>query len=256
MHPTCYRLVLTFVILKGTTITLLTKTGQRYEGVIISTTAEGDTTGVTLKDVKEVSNPGVPLKDTIFIASTNIESYTSGPADTRPSNGDCKLEIPSRVLLTPFPLSAFRTDTDISQKKSSTAAAGGGKERELQAWVPSSDALPARPAGGVGDEDTFGLGTNGNSSWDQFYTNEKLFGVKASFDEDVYTTKLDRSAPDFKDRERKAQKLANEIIGAVTNNPHIAEERGLIVDDSGADEEDKYVFHFQLCPFLTIYSFI
>jgi len=158
------------------------------------------------------------------------------------------------VLLTPFPLSAFRTDTDISQKKSSTAG-GGGKERELQAWVPSSDALPARPAGGVGDEDTFGLGANGNSSWDQFYTNEKLFGVKASFDEDVYTTKLDRNAPDFKDRERKAQKIANEIIGATTNNPHIAEERGLVVDDSGADEEDKYVFHFQLCPVLIIVSF-
>ena len=90
MHPTCYLLVLTFVILKGTTITLLTKTGQRYEGVIVSTTAEGDTTGVTLKDVKEVLNPGAPLKDTVFIASTNIDSYTSGPADTRPSNGDCK----------------------------------------------------------------------------------------------------------------------------------------------------------------------
>jgi hypothetical protein len=43
--------------------------------------------------------------------------------------------------------------------------------------------------------------------------NEKLFGVKATFDEDAYTTKLDRSAPDFKERERKAQRIANEIIG-------------------------------------------
>lgn len=40
-----------------------------------------------------------------------------------------------------------------------------------------------------------------------------MFGVTTSFDEDVYTTKLDRNAPDFKERERKAQKLANEIIG-------------------------------------------
>jgi len=152
---------------------------------------------------------------------------------------------------TPFPLSAFRTDTDISQKKSTTGSIGG-KERELQAWVPSSDTPPAsgRPAGAVGDEDTFGLGANGNnSSWDQFDVNEKLFGVKASFDEEAYTTKLDRSAPDFKDRERRAQKIANEIIGAVTNNPHIVEERGLIVDDSGANEEDKYVFHFPLYSF-------
>ena len=42
--------------------------------------------------------------------------------------------------------------------------------------------------------------------------NEKLFGVKASFDEDLYTTKLDRNAPDFKEKEKKAQQLANEIL--------------------------------------------
>jgi hypothetical protein len=70
--------------------------------------------------------------------------------------------------------------------------------------------------------------------------NEKLFGVKTNFDEDVYTTKLDRSAADFKERERKAQKIANEINGGATNNPHIAEERNLNVDDSGVNEEDKY----------------
>ena len=76
--------------LQGTTITLLTKTAQRYEGVISSTNGEGDTTGVTLKDVKESTSPGAPLKDSLFIASTNIDSYTSGPADAKAPNGDCK----------------------------------------------------------------------------------------------------------------------------------------------------------------------
>jgi hypothetical protein len=47
-------------------------------------------TGVTLKDVKEITNPGAPLKDTLFIASTNIDSYTSGPVDAKLPNGDCK----------------------------------------------------------------------------------------------------------------------------------------------------------------------
>ncbi|KAH9481288.1 PAB1-binding protein 1 [Psilocybe cubensis] len=200
--------------LTGTTITLVTKNAQRFEGVISSTSAEGNTNGVTLKDVKDVNNPGAPLKDTLFIASTDIDTYTSGPADARPTNGD-----------------TFRTDTDISQKKVPT----GRPERELQAWVPSGE--PTHSA--LGDDDTFGPSANGATSWDQFSANEQLFGVKASFDEDVYTTKLDRSAPDFKERERKAQKIANEIIGAATNNPHIAEERG-IVDDSGINEEDKY----------------
>jgi len=45
--------------------------------------------GITLKDVKEVTNPGAPLKDSLFIPATNIDSYNSGPADAKPTNGDC-----------------------------------------------------------------------------------------------------------------------------------------------------------------------
>ncbi|TFK28121.1 hypothetical protein FA15DRAFT_665603 [Coprinopsis marcescibilis] len=198
--------------LTGTTVVLTTKTGQRYEGVVASTASEGDTSGATLKDVKDVANPGAPLKDHLFIPSTNIDSYTSGPADSKPTNGD-----------------SFRTDVEISAKR------GVGRERELQAWVPSGD---GNAGATLGDEDTFGPNT-GSGAWDQFTANETLFGVKASFDEDVYTTRIDRNAPDFKERERNAQRIANEIMGTTTNNPHVAEERGL-VDDSGINEEDKY----------------
>jgi hypothetical protein len=70
------------------TITLSTKTAICYEGVIRSTGAEGDTTGVTLRDAKEISNPGAPLKDSVFVALTNIDSWSSGPADLKASNGD------------------------------------------------------------------------------------------------------------------------------------------------------------------------
>ncbi|KAG2017742.1 hypothetical protein CC2G_007227 [Coprinopsis cinerea AmutBmut pab1-1] len=197
--------------LTGMTVTLLTKTGQRYEGTVSSTSNEGDTTGVTLKDVKEISNPGAPLKDSLFIASTNIDSFTPGAADVKPPNGD-----------------SFRTDTEISGKKAPA------RERELKAWA--DDDTPGLPP--VNDDDTFGPNASAGN-WDQFSANEKLFGVKASFDENVYTTKLDRNAPDFKERERKAMRIANEIMGSAANNPHIAEERGLI-DDSGINEEDKY----------------
>ena len=55
----------------------------------MSTNGEGDTAGVTLKDVKEISNPVAPLKTQFFIASTNIESWNSGPADAKLTNGDC-----------------------------------------------------------------------------------------------------------------------------------------------------------------------
>lgn len=54
-------------------------------------------------------------------------------------------------------------------------------------------------------------GNGGGRSWDQFAANEKLFGLKTDFDEELYTTRLDRNAPDFKDREKKAIEKANEI---------------------------------------------
>ncbi|KAJ3734319.1 hypothetical protein DFJ43DRAFT_1064682 [Lentinula guzmanii] len=205
--------------LTGTTITLLTKTSQRYEGVVFSTNGEGDTTGVTLKDVKELTNLGAPLKDQLFIASTNIDNWNSGPADAKFTNGD-----------------TFRTDTDISQKK-----AGGG-EKELQAWQAPPDAPASSESTQLsrGDDVTFGPGSNGNTSWDQFTTNEKLFGVKATYDEDAYTTKLDRSAPEYKERSKEAQKIADEILGVTSNNLHVAEERNQVHDDSGINEEDKF----------------
>jgi hypothetical protein len=66
-----------------------------------------------------------------------------------------------------------------------------------------------------------GLGSGGNSggSWDQFAANEKLFGLKTDFDEELYTTRLDRSAPDYKDREKWAIEKANEIQ-RVSNSVH------------------------------------
>ncbi|TEB33401.1 hypothetical protein FA13DRAFT_1754073 [Coprinellus micaceus] len=232
--PARDRVLLSLTGLTGTTVTLTTRTGQRYEGVVGSTGGEGDTTGVTLKDVKDLTTAGAPLKDSLFIASTNIDSYLSGPADARPTttngngNGD-----------------TFRTDTDISARKPHA------RERELQAWVPP----PVPSSGGLephgstttttnttnaNDEDTFGLSATGPGSWDQFTANEQLFGVTVNFDEEAYTTTIDRNAPDFKERERKAQRIANEIMGTATNNPHVAEERGQAVDDSGVNEEDKY----------------
>ncbi|KAF5359437.1 hypothetical protein D9756_003474 [Leucocoprinus leucothites] len=208
--PTRDRVLQSLAGLTGTTVTLTTKTGVRYEGVVGSTSSEGDTSGVTLRDVKDLTAPGTPLKDAFFIASSNIESYTSGPADAKPANGD-----------------TFRTDTDISQKKPNQ-----GRERELQMWQPDNDAPPL-----AGDDDTFGHSAS-NTAWDQFAVNEKLFGVTGGFNEDDYTTKLDRNAAGFKEREIEAQRIAAEILGVATNNPHIREERGL--DDSSVGEEDKY----------------
>jgi PAB1-binding protein PBP1 len=55
----------------------------------------------------------------------------------------------------------------------------------------------------------------------------------------MYTTKLDRSGKDFREKERRAEMLASQIMGQSSSNPHIQEERGQKLEDSGLGEEDR-----------------
>lgn len=43
--------------------------------------------------------------------------------------------------------------------------------------------------------------------------NEEMFGITTRFDENVYTTKLDRTGKDFKEKEKRAERIAAEITG-------------------------------------------
>ena len=98
-------MILRFLAQKGTTVTLLTKTAKRYEGVIASTTeSEGDTTGVTLRDAKELTPPGAPVKGQIFIASTNIDSWSPVPTNSNtsaptPTTTNSRADVKERTLL-------------------------------------------------------------------------------------------------------------------------------------------------------------
>ena len=59
-------------------------------------------------------------------------------------------------------------------------------------------------------------------NWDQFEINKTLFGVESTFDEELYTTKLERG-PQMRERERDAWRIAREIEGQSTKNLHLAE---------------------------------
>ena len=105
------------------------------------------------------------------------------------------------------------------------------RERQLQRWAPSAESEVdlSLEASGPGGE------------WDQFKANEKLFGLKSDYDENIYTTTIDRSNPSYREREARAQRIAQEIEGSSTNNAHVREERGFKDDDGEMDEEDKCV---------------
>ena len=64
--------------------------------------------------------------------------------------------------------------------------------------------------------------SSAGGSWDQFATNQKLFGVQSTYDEDIYTTPLDRSSPFYRQHLHKAQKIAVEIQRVGTRKKKIA----------------------------------
>jgi hypothetical protein len=117
----------------------------------------------------------------------------------------------------------FRTDTDISGNMAI-------RERNLQKWEPTEI------------DPNMTLESSGRSSdWDQFATNERMFGVKSNYDETFYTTTIDRSDPQYAQRAARAEKIAREIEASSATNSHVREERGgqSWADEAG-DEEDKY----------------
>lgn len=123
--------------------------------------------------------------------------------------------------------SGFRTDTAISSSHAS-------RERVLQPWVA--------PSGSEGLDMTLEKSTSGKQ-WDQFAVNERQFGIRTTYDENIYTTVIDKSHPQYKERLAKADKAAKEIESSATTTSHHAEERQMNHtggDDVGDDEEEKY----------------
>ena len=116
---------------------------------------------------------------------------------------------------------AFQTDADIS-------GSTGPKQRELKPWsagpeLPNQNQNQNRnKANGNGahrEAETFGPVPTG--AWDQFETHKRLFGTESTWDENLYTTRLDKSAPDYKKKEREADRLAAEIMGVSSRRVHV-----------------------------------
>ncbi|KAI5059890.1 hypothetical protein GOP47_0024310 [Adiantum capillus-veneris] len=117
------------------------------------------------------------------------------------------------------------TDSFLSQGRH------GEVERELKPWTPDNDDFRD-----LGLDSTFQ--NTWNRNWDQFEINKTLFGVKSTFDEELYTTKLNRG-PQLREREREAWRIAREIEAQSTKNLHVVEER--TTDDFDVlDEESKF----------------
>ncbi|KAI0385413.1 hypothetical protein F5Y04DRAFT_276744 [Hypomontagnella monticulosa] len=126
------------------------------------------------------------------------------------------------------PPNTFRTDSAISSSRQ-------GRERTLQPWVgpTTSDDLDL----------SLEKSSGSTGQWDQFAANERKFGIKTTYDENIYTTAIDKSHPQYKERVAAAEKKAREIERSAATTAHVAEERVMDYsggNDAGGDEEDKY----------------
>ncbi|XP_027335060.1 polyadenylate-binding protein-interacting protein 3-like [Abrus precatorius] len=242
------RLVYLTTCLIGQQVEVQVKNGSIYSGIFHATNTDKDF-GIILK-------MACLTKDGSFQGQrSGVEFVSKAPSKTLiiPAN-DLVQVIAKNVAVSRDGLSSeshhdmheeIMVDSVISQSRHVELG------RELQRWVPDEDD-PQCPE----MESTF----DGpwKRDWDQFETNEMLFGVKSTFNEELYTTKLEKG-PQMRELEKEALRIAREIEGEETQDLHLAEERGIYhnfnideetrfssvyrgkgVDDSGYDEnEDK-----------------
>lgn len=189
----------------GSHVKVLTNSGFHVSGVLKS--IDPKTLKVLLKVDNESNITLINFEDLIEVEIENLNLFN-------------KVE-PVKKQQT------FRTDVDISSDVKVQ------QRRDIEKWVPETDT-------GISLE-SLTVEDGASKNWDQFQTNEEKFGIKSEFDENLYTTKIDKSDPKYQQYVEEADRLAREIEGESFNdNYHLAEERGLKFDDSGIDEEDKY----------------
>ncbi|KAK1933352.1 ataxin-2 N-terminal region domain containing protein [Babesia divergens] len=98
----------------------------------------------------------------------------------------------------------FKTDTEISGSK------GGCQNDKLTEWKADEP---------VNESALYELESSEKTEWDQFESNRKAFGIKSTYDENLYTTelKLDEVPREVKER---AAKLASEIMDGGRNTSY------------------------------------
>ncbi|KAJ3227096.1 hypothetical protein HDU81_006898 [Chytriomyces hyalinus] len=214
-----------FLHLVGTHVTATSRDGTVYEGILHTLTTSPEL-GVVLAVARVLSKPESTLQGkngTAALSSATINSLVILPKDLVALTClDADLSHAKDIAA-----DAFQTDAAIGARMGEF-----GKERELVQWADDA----------VEDENRENSLGSAGTKWDQFAANERLFGVETDFREEIYTTIIDKSDPNFKKKEAEALRLAKEIESGFgkTDNIHLLEERNLIVPDDGTNEEDKY----------------
>ncbi|XP_030525467.1 polyadenylate-binding protein-interacting protein 3-like isoform X2 [Rhodamnia argentea] len=248
LSPSHDRLVYFSTHLIGHHVEVQVKNGSIYSGIYHAANVDKDM-GIILKMARMIKDGSVQLP------RANTESLDKAFAKT--------LVIPAKelvqVIAKDFSVAGDGLSNELQSEKQQeilidsyiSQARHVDLERELKPWMPDEDDPQCPELENVFDGPW-------DRGWDQFEVNEVLFGVKSTFNEDLYTTKLERG-PQMRELEREAGRIAREIEGEETQDLHLAEERGVrfpesfdideetrfssvyrggVVDDSGYEEEE------------------
>ncbi|KAF7814078.1 polyadenylate-binding protein-interacting protein 3-like isoform X1 [Senna tora] len=228
--PSRDRLVYVTTCLIGQQVEVQVKNGSVYSGIFHATNTEKDF-GIILKMARMTKDGSLrgqksgvesvskaPDKILIIPAKELVQVIAKGVAVTRDGlHREGHHEMHREIMV----------DSVISQSRHVDI------ERELQPWVPDEDDPQCPDLENIFDGPW-------NRGWDQFETNETLFGVKSTFNEDLYTTKLQKG-PQMRELEKQALRIAREIEGEDTQDLHLAEERGFYLHKNfDIDEETRY----------------
>ncbi|KAL6996288.1 Polyadenylate-binding protein-interacting protein 3 [Sarracenia purpurea var. burkii] len=229
-NPSRERLVYLTTCLVGHIVEVQVADGSLFSGIFHATNAEKDF-GIVLKMahlIRTGSSRGqksimdsvgkAPSKTLIIPAKELVQVTAKGVSVTRDGLTNDLQHVKQQDIM---------LDSSISQSRH------GEGERELERWVPDEDDSQFPELENIFDGPW-------NRGWDQFEANKTLFGVKSTFDEELYTTKLERG-PQMRELEREALRIAREIEGEETQDLHLAEERGIRLHENfDIDEETRF----------------
>lgn len=210
------RLIYCLTSLVGHRATAKLRNNVVYEGIFHSCSLDGDYS-ITLKSARLLPSGGgksgevirtlvIPGKDFLQVSAVDVPPPVG--AQEAPTEG-------SR---------AFATDAEIAAGLAEQKGQSSWGERELVAWTPAEGETALEVLGG--------LGSRGDAAqWDQFQTNERIYGITSTYSEELYTTKLDPASIPREKRE-EAERIAREI-----ESGRMASEVEGCLDGEGPEDE-------------------
>jgi len=220
LHRTSFLMFLQRVM--GVSVDLLMVDGRHFRGVLHTATPfhgkkfELALKGVTPLDTSgaAVEDPAVEVGSTVLLAFSDIKTLTV----SRKNVADKEAE-----------QNEFETDSSVGRRTDLRELEGRDLQSVANSWLAPETSTSLESGGN---------GRGGIGQWNQFEANKRLYNVQNTYDENLYTKKLDKNNL-TKEQLKKADKVARAIETSMSNNIVLKEDRGQL-EGEDFNEEDMF----------------